>query len=93
MNIGLSVRPSGLKKGVSTKKWCQALGFPQEVGLSKTCGQIELNAQGPQDCAFLLAVSNALSGKGRIVIYDEDGKEVAQWKEPLIAEEGTNPNE
>jgi len=87
MNIDLGVTPKGLKRGVSVKKWCQALGFKDAVGLADTCGRIELNATSPNDCRFLKVLADAFTGRGKVAVFDEAGKQVATWEDPKTDED------
>ena len=72
-----SIRPKGLKRGVSTKKWCAALGVAED--LRETCGNLELTASGPQDAEFLRQMFWAMTGREyTIVIFDKKGEEVSR---------------
>lgn len=75
MIIEASVRPKNMKRGVSTKSLCQALGFRSEVGLHNLVGKLNLSAEEPGDFGFLLGLYRALSPTGRSKITVElDGK-------------------
>lgn len=79
MLITASVRPKGLKRGVTCKAWCKAIGFKEEVGLHETCGRLELSAAGPQDAAFLHSLNQCFAwGDNYAVIFDKSGKEIAR---------------
>jgi len=73
------VKPKGLKRDVTEKKWCQALGFKDAVGLSDTVGNIELSSCGPHDSAFLVYLFDVFADGGSIETFDNDGKKTSKY--------------
>ena len=78
-----SVKPKGLKKGVTEKKWCQALGFKDVVGLSQTVGQLDFSATGRDDAVFLCLLFDIFVDGGQVKLFDKDGKPTGTYtREP-----------
>jgi len=84
MRIRASVRPGGLRRGVTTKKWYQALGLKDMhcIDLRDVVGKLELNATGKEDTKVLTMLHKCLAGfpnpEGYVLkIFDKSGEEVA----------------
>jgi hypothetical protein len=84
MIIEASVRPRNVKRGVSTKKLCQALGFKDEVGLNSMCGRLDLSAERPGEFGFLAAMFRALahSNESSEITVSVDGKKLVTYSHP-----------
>jgi hypothetical protein len=86
MLISAAVRPRNMKRGISDKKLCKALGFKEAVGLHDICGRLELSADRPSDFFFLKelyrAVSPFSSSKSTRILVEVDGNMTAEfnWK-------------
>lgn len=82
MIISASVRPRGLKRGVSTKKVHEAMGWPEEMGLSKVCMQLDLTAERPSEAGLLHFLELTFSdrkGEHTVIVQGPDGKEVMRY--------------
>lgn len=90
MLISASVRPRGLKRGVTDKKLGELLGFKEAVGLNDVCGKLELSADKPSEFFFLKYLYEAVGDRGNKAVkvtVEIDGKEVAKyWKDAEPAE-------
>src|ERR1700721_769319 len=83
MHIHASVRPNGLKRGVTDKKLGELLGFKEAVGLTDVCGMLALSATQPREFFFLKelyeAVTPMASTKTSENIVQINGKETARY--------------
>ena len=82
MLISADVRPRNLKKGVSLKKFCEALGFKDMVGLRQLCGRLELSGETQSEFAFLTALNEAFCpwhDKSSRIVVEIDGKQVCSY--------------
>lgn len=91
MLISASSRPKNLKRGTSMKKFCQALGFKDEVGLTQLCGRIELSGEQPTEFAFLLGLFRAfhpLKDESTEILIKINGKRFASYSRDRAGDRG-----
>lgn len=82
MIIAANVRPRNLKRGVTDKKLGELLGFKEAVGLSQTCGRLELSAESPKEFAFLHALHrsiNPLKNESSKIIIEVNGETLVTY--------------
>jgi hypothetical protein len=89
MLISASIRPRGIKRGVSDKKLAAALGI--EPCLTKMVGRLELSANRPQEFAFLHAIYEAfhpVKNQSSKIIVEIDGKPLMSYSQARAQEKG-----
>ena len=88
MIIEARVRPKYLKRGVSMKKFCQALGFKEEVGLSQLCCHFALSGESGPEFGFLTNLYRAFQpakNQSTRVVIEIDGKAVCQYTQNSVS--------
>jgi len=88
MRISASIRPRGLKKGVSTEKFYrEGLHYKGEHGpdIRDVVGHLELDAYSGQETLLFAAFYRLFGGynigdETRLVIYDKGGKELFSYE-------------
>lgn len=81
MQIIANVRPKGLKRGISTKRFYKLLGFKDESGpdVRDVVGALTLSARQPSEFIFLAELRKALvSHTSASIVVTVDGKETTR---------------
>ena len=87
MNITASVRPRGLKRGVSNAKLASLIGC-ESLDLRDVCGRLQFSATYVSDFRFLAAMWWVTQSGGTITVRDKNGRKKALYTNMAEAEKG-----